>query len=280
MDNELKEMMGNDKSDTECPLNNQDNHCDMPSMSARELCDKSLPSREHIMFPWLLKPGLAMLYGHRGLGKSFLALFIAITVAIAGRLFKWAAPVPRVVLYIDGEMPLADIQGRLKSICDSLNCQPPETLLFLNDEILKGQMPNLSTAAGRAKIKKLLLNHNVSLMIVDNVSTLCGSKQNFASSWRPIQDWALTLRKLGISILFIHHSNKAGLQRGTGEREDILDVIIRLERPQNYQPTDGARFQIHYDKSRGFWGDDAKPFEATLITSEGKHEWKTAEISE
>jgi hypothetical protein len=45
-------------------------------------------------------------------------------------------------------------------------------------------------------------------------------------------------------------------------REDVLDTVVNLRRPEDYEQ--GARFEVHFDKSRGFMGKDAEPFEATL----------------
>jgi lambda repressor-like predicted transcriptional regulator len=44
----------------------------------------------------------------------------------------------------------------------------------------------------------------------------------------------------------------------------VLDSVIALRRPQDYQADQGARFEVHFEKNRGFHGDDAEPFEAAL----------------
>ena len=71
-----------------------------------------------------------------------------------------------------------------------------------------------------------------------------------------------------IVFRFIHHSNKDGKQRGTSRREDVLDTVIGLRHPGSYDPEQGAVFEVHFEKSRGFAGNDAKPFEARLQTDE------------
>lgn len=123
--------------------------------------------------------------------------------------------------------------------------------------------------------------NGMDLIIVDNISTLCrSSKENEADSWLPVQEWALKLRASGKSILFIHHAGKGGHQRGTSKREDILDTVIVLKRPDDYQPKDGAVFQITFEKSRGFIGEDAESFEAQLINKDNSQEWVTRPIAE
>jgi helix-turn-helix resolvase-like protein len=90
-------------------------------------------------------------------------------------------------------------------------------------------------------------------------------KENDADAWTPVQNWALQLRRAGKSVILIHHAGKSGRQRGTSRKEDVLDTIIGLRRPPDYSPDQGARFEVYYEKSRGFYGKDAEPFEAWLM---------------
>jgi putative DNA primase/helicase len=120
----------------------------------------------------------------------------------------------------------------------------------------------------------------VDLVILDNLSTLVRSgNENEADSWVQIQEWMLRLRKLGKAVLLIHHAGKNGAQRGTSKREDILDTVLALRKPKNYSPNDGARFEVHFEKSRGFCGEATDPFEARLITdSNGSLSWNCKKI--
>src|SRR3712207_8616616 len=43
------------------------------------------------------------------------------------------------------------------------------------------------------------------------------------------------------AVLFIHHQGKGGTQRGTSRKEDVLDTVIALRRPDDYSPAEGAR---------------------------------------
>ncbi|MGB9349971.1 MAG: hypothetical protein WCB61_08755 [Pseudolabrys sp.] len=103
------------------------------------------------------------------------------------------------------------------------------------------------------------------LIVVDNLSTLCrGLKENDADSWVPVQSWALAQRRVGKSVAFIHHGGKSGQQRGTSRKDDVLDTVISLRRPPDYSAEQGCRFELHFEKTRGFHGPDAEPFEARL----------------
>lgn len=100
-------------------------------------------------------------------------------------------------------------------------------------------------------------------------------------SWLAVQEWALGLRARGKSVLFIHHTGKSGQQRGTSRREDVLDTVISLSAPPDYNPEEGARFQVKFTKSRGFYGEDAAPLEVSLTTDvDGSQLWVYSSLEE
>jgi putative DNA primase/helicase len=101
-----------------------------------------------------------------------------------------------------------------------------------------------------------------------------------AVSWNPIQEFLLKLRRRNISVLIVHHANKGGSQRGTSRREDVLDTVINLRRPSDYEPTDGARFEVHFEKARGVTGDALKPFQAKFEVRDNAAVWTTREIED
>ena len=106
--------------------------------------------------------------------------------------------------------------------------------------------------------------------MLDNLSSLTAViRDNDAESWNPIQEWLLRLRRRGVSVLIVHHAGKGGEQRGTSRREDVLDTSISLRRPSDYVPTEGARFEVHFEKARGIHGERAKPFEVRLEIRDG-----------
>lgn len=125
------------------------------------------------------------------------------------------------------------------------------------------------------------MTEEIRLIVVDNISTLTSAKENEADGWTPIQAWALRQRAVGRSVLFVHHSGKGGAQRGTSRREDVLDTVIALRRPVDYQPDKGAVFEVHFEKARGIHGEDVKPIEATLtINADGVMTWATRTLED
>lgn len=228
-----------------------------------------IPPREFLLRPVIPEQGLAMVYSKRGVGKTHVGLGMAYAVATGGKFLKCEAPGPRKVLYLDGEMPASAMQERLAQIVQSAELEPPDPSYFrlVTPDLQDIPMPDIGTAEGQAEIEPLL--EGVSLVVVDNLSTLARSgKENEGEGWLSIQAWALGLRRRGISILFVHHAAKGGQQRGTSRREDVLDTVVKLENPSDYHPEEGARFEIHFEKSRGIMGDEVRPFEARLVGDE------------
>ncbi|MEI6200519.1 MAG: AAA family ATPase [Enhydrobacter sp.] len=234
-------------------------------LSATELMGLTLPPRELLLDPILPSRGLAMLYGPRGLGKTHVALGIAWAAASGERFLKWHAEVPRRVLYVDGEMPATDMQERLRLIGPIPTMPPPPGLSFLLADMLGPGMPDLGTLEGQGVLERTWGETPPELLVIDNLSSLVGSaRDNDADGWSIMQNWLLRLRRKGVCVLIVHHAGKGGQQRGTSRREDVLDMVIALRRPSDYEPKDGARFEVHLEKARGLYGPVTDPFEARL----------------
>lgn len=229
-----------------------------------DFLSRDFPARENLLSPWLAAKGLAMVYAPRGVGKTHFALGVAYAVASGGTFMKWSAEKPRHVLLLDGEMPPAVLQERLANIAVHADAEPPPGhFKMLPYDLCEDGGPDLGSHEGQAQLEPHI--GDADLLIVDNISTLCRTgKENEAEGWGIIQGWALRQRRQGRSVLFIHHAGKGGDQRGTSKREDVLDSVIRLSHPDDYEPTDGARFLVTFTKSRGIFGGDVEPFEARM----------------
>ena len=67
-------------------------------------------------------------------------------------------------------------------------------------------------------------------------------------------------------MLFVHHSGKNRSQRGTSKREDLLDTVIALKQPSDYDPSRGLRCEVHFEKTRGLYGEAATSFEVQMLS--------------
>jgi len=237
-------------------------------VTIHELLSLTLPERESLLHPIILTQSLNMIHSWRGIGKTHVGLAMAFAVSSGGTFLKWYAPTPRGVLYIDGEMPACSLQERLADIAAASDKEPlPDFFRIITPDLQEsGPMPDLSTTEGQALVDSMI-TPETALIIVDNISCLCRTgRENESESWLPVQGWALRHRACGRSIIFIHHSGKGGAQRGNSKKEDALDVVLDLQRPVDYEPTQGARFEVEIKKGRHLIGEDAESFEAQLTT--------------
>lgn len=235
--------------------------------------DTPRPAPELILSPWLPLPGLAMIFAERGVGKTLMISSIAYAVATGLSFLCWSCSRPRRVLIIDGEMPAAELQKRFKDIERVAGVRPaPENLTFLTADLEPNGLPDLGTVDGQLRFEKYLVGYD--LIIIDNLSTLNRTgAENEADSWGVLQQWLIKQRSAGRCVLLVHHAGKGGAQRGTSRREDVLGTVIQLKHPAGYKPSEGANFEIHFTKSRGFYGADAEPIEAQL-SPDGIWSWK------
>lgn len=249
-------------------------------LDIRDFLALDIKPRELILAPVIPCQGLVMVYAARGIGKTHFALHVSYAVASGQMVFRWKAAMPRRVLYIDGEMPASAMQERIAGIVASYHQEPtPGFMRIITPDTQPDFMPNLATPEGQAAIAPYL--EGVDMIVVDNLATLCrAGRENESEGWLPVQEWILSLRRRGMSALLVHHANKGGGQRGTSSREDVLDTVISLRRPQDYRPEEGARFEVHLEKARGIIGDDAKPFEAKLVQNGDALVWACRDIED
>jgi putative DNA primase/helicase len=242
--------------------------------------EMKLPPRRLMLAPWLSEKAIVMVYSPRGVGKTLLALSVGYAVASGSAFLQWTAAAPRRVLYVDGEMPAGEMQHRLAAIVAGVEAEAvADYFRMLSADASADGLPDLATREGQRALDEAI--GDAELIVLDNISTLVrAGKENEAESWATVQDWALAHRRAGRSMLFVHHAGKGGGQRGTSKREDVLDTVIALRRPPDYRADQGARFEVHFEKARGFHGADAQPFEARYEVRDGAAMWTRTAITD
>jgi hypothetical protein len=163
------------------------------------------------------------------------------------------------VLSVDGEMAAADMRERLASFGPA----PPMLDLMLVD-LQTGTQPDLATEDGLFRLMESW--GRPELVVLDNLASLVGFKSGNPDAWSNLQRFLVLQRQLGRAMLLVHHANKQGDQRGTNRREDVLDLVLALRRPDDYAAREGARMEIHFEKARGLYGDAVEPIEARFET--------------
>jgi energy-coupling factor transporter ATP-binding protein EcfA2 len=240
------------------------------TMVENEIRDKDVKKREFILDPWLKEQSLTMIHGTRGIGKTQISIGIALAIAGNKDFLSWEATGQHNVLFIDGELPLEVLKTRIIEGRKHLGItEALPNLTFITRDIQEQtRLPNIATLHGQAQLDPIIENYDV--VILDNLSSLAsGIQENDAEAWEVMQTWLLDLRSRGKAVIFFHHENKGGGQRGTSKREDVLDVVMRLKHSEDYDMGEGAKFIIEFSKAREIFGSDSAPIEVELDNFEG-----------
>ncbi len=252
------------------------------ALSAGELLKLNIPPREFVIKPILGAKGLMMVHAARGTGKTFFTLSLAFAIASGGDFLGWKADKPRRVTVIDGEMAREDLRDRLRGIVlgSNFDLEDDTMLQFIAADHHIDGLPDLSDKAGQDALWPFF--EQAEVIIFDNLSTLFPSlRENENDDSQVTNGLFLELRRRGKSVIIVHHSGKGGQQRGGSRREDPLNTVIALKRPDDCDPGDGCIFNVVFEKSRGFYGKDAETFRAELITEpSGAMHWQRVEIAD
>ena len=228
-------------------------------LTGPELQAFELPKRDFIIDSVLPTQSLSMIYGERGIGKTWATISLGLSVAHGSSFFGYEVAQCRRVLHIDGEMALSDIKERITRLCPN----PPENFMVLSSELLylKDEPLNLNDEADQKRIIDTLqrlgqLGISPELLVFDNLSSLStGIDENDNSALDAQLKFFLQLRHSGYSALLVHHAGKSGQQRGASRREDLLDLSIHLSRPDRKatapQSHHGAHCILEFAKVRG-----------------------------
>ena len=222
-------------------------------MAAKELDLTEVIPRPLLIDPWCRAGDLGFIFAARGLGKTWLGIHLAHCLASHKDFGPWkVSSLSSRILYMDGEMALADIKYRnhvLGGGCDNL--------WYLNHEVLyerTGRIINLSDKELQVAVLEFCKEHDFNVLILDNLSCLVSNvDENSPIDWEKILPWLLNLRRNHITVIFIHHAGRADqYMRGHSKREDPAAWIIHLKHPRNdpNQEVQGAHFISSFDKYR------------------------------
>jgi len=210
----------------------------------------SFPVREVIAEDWLTTASLGMVYAPTGVGKSWFTMEEALSLAEGRRFLGWDVTGPRRVLYVDGELPGAEIQRRFRllsggPLSDNLMVLPSE-FLWLEQAPLDVSIPD-----GQARFNTMLADleregARPDLIIIDNLSTLTTADENDNNAQTVIMAWLMGLRHQQYAVQLVHHTGKSGDQRGASRRKDNLDYTISL----TSAGTEGAGIRTEFVKWR------------------------------
>lgn len=171
-----------------------------------ELQDKTLPPMKWLIDDLLPVGGVVMLSAKPKMGKSFLAIQLALSVASGGEFLGFQAR-KHEVLYIDLETSQRSMKGRISMMTDDA---PKGLYLMTPQEVFEfGNIGN----GFESQVNYFLESHKgVKLVIVDTYGLIQGSRTAAQNIYRQeyseishLNSWA---RKKGFTLVLIHHQNK------------------------------------------------------------------------
>jgi putative DNA primase/helicase len=186
-------------------------------------------------------------------------------------------------LYVDGELPAATIQRRVRLLRDPTKDWTKNLHVVSRDILLRQglDLPDLGKVEGRDFLDRIIQRYQIEVMFLDSLSTLIESygtgknaSENAAESWTQIQRWLIWHRCRGRTIVLIHHEGRSGLPRGTSNREVTLDTTVRLQSIDSEvdsEQDDTSSFRLSFSKRREFIGN--VPLILRLSTASGVDQW-------
>lgn len=193
---------------------------------------KEQPDEIEWLKPDFIEVGtLTSMFSKPGIGKSLLALEIAVEVVRAGH----------TVMYIDDENRVSDTVDRLKAY----QCKPEELDRLIMYSF--AGLPALDTDEGGQHLDALSAESQPKLVIMDTVSRMVTGEENAANTFLQLYRCSLVpLKARGIAVLRLDHSGKddARGMRGSSAKESDVDFVWRLARDGEHT------FSLECQKSR------------------------------
>lgn len=248
-----------------------------------EYLQRPLKEPRALLAPWLREGHHWMVFSAAGCGKTFFALNVAYAVASGGHYLHWEAPASRAVLYCDGEMAAWEMKERLEKIVAAAdkrrngNTEAAGRNFFGYAAVCQpdGSMyPDLATEEGCRVLLRMAEGRD--FVVLDNLlTTMPSADPNEAESWTAMQQALVEFRKRGTAVLLVHHSGKNGDQLGTSTKTVILNGVMKLQTPPNYDVSEGLHWVLTFEKNRGLRGADTATVDAALTEEEdGLPLWK------
>jgi hypothetical protein len=223
------------------------------SVRADRLIARQIPPRTAIVVEddarkvLLYERSLNQILSWRGVGKTNFALGLAGAIAGGGKILNFQADRPRKVLYLDGELPLALLQERVRQL---IHAEVQENVELFSAECLDRPRPLNLLTEDFDKLQGMIEKVGAEVLFLDSQSTLFSGESIKYEFQEVHQNRMKALRLMGLLVVELHHVGKNGLQRGLSKNDDVLDVQMHLKKVEGWEPGDGLKFEVAYDKVR------------------------------
>ncbi|UDQ97775.1 AAA family ATPase [Lentisphaerota bacterium WC36G] len=242
-----------------------------------------LNAMQYIIKPVIPEGSINLLYSQTGIGKTWVALSIAYAVSASKPPFEYwkLGDIKDVsVLYVDSELGRDAMLRRLQLMEKIYNVKLQDNKNFHCISLLGSDM-NLTDEDNQSIIEKNILainkgkpkNKHVKLIFLDNLTTLTEFNDS-QKSWRELFAWLKEFRDEGMSFFLVHHSNKAGKERGSSVKSATVDNVIAITKLDDYGPHEIA-LKVNIEKGRTIFGSDKDPFSVVLTPPDAKKGWRS-----
>ncbi|UOF78759.1 regulatory protein repA [Caudoviricetes sp.] len=219
----------------------------------------------HWLVPGLLpKPGIVILLGAPKVGKSFLALQIAMQLAGGVSILGHPPTVPCRVLYIQLDTSELVWRDRLMQLQQQGHTLP-SNIFMAHPDILKPPAV-ITQPEVRDCLRQVLADSAPDLVVIDVFRKLHQHDENDSTAMKIINDHLAAIFG-AYSVLMLHHTKKSSNPEGDAETEVILgsrgsteisgnaDAIWKLNRNSLHIVSRFAEFSTHQAQRTpgGFW---------------------------
>jgi len=243
-----------------------------------EFSDLTVLKKDFLLDPLLISGHSTMLSAPPGAGKTRLSLSMAYAIATGDPLMHWTPPKPERVLYVDAELPAADMQAWIARLGP-----PTDNLAILSDaaNMDEGQPEvKLATEEQRQFVWEEIQQFDPKFVVLDALMTLCPANMVEGKlredHWSEVEQWIDRLKRQGRHVLLLHHDNKAGTPYGSMLKHIRFDLMTSLEPLQAYSKDGRYAFRISFSKPRHLKQQDSRP-QMLSVNDEGIIQWEQSE---
>lgn len=198
----------------------------LETVTVSDFLSREYPPNTVIGNDILDRGGLMLLVGATSVGKSYLALQVAMSLAV-GRspLPDWPVDQAFRVLLLQAEIGVRRFQSRVKKLWANYACDTTRLLLASPYEL------KLDTAAGLSAVERVITAREVEVLVIDPLRPFHSRNENAAEEMQRLFDSFLRLQfRYNLSILFLHHDRKPSQGGGKSIYETRGNTVI-TDRP-------------------------------------------------
>jgi hypothetical protein len=236
------------------------------ALTGNELLALPVSKAEFVLAPMIKRGDKVLLYAHRGSGKTWLVIFVAVACVSGKSLLnaQLVAPRPLRVLVIDAEMRADELQDRYSKIFKALG-----TPVHLRDNLriiaatIEGNDILFETPQDRERYKEDLAWADV--IIADSMFCLFpGAMRSQLEGARDFNEFIRANSLQGKTTIVVDHTGKNKRNSyGTIGKELGLELVLKLEKVKNQE-----LFRLSVEKHRNLGSKDVQPIEFMLNVDE------------